>query len=253
MRLTRTHIPILLAAALLIGAAVTAVLLVNSPSPAQAAAAALEESSAEVRSALSDDLGPDRPLVIVTDTFQRGGFKTAYDADDWTRMAIYDEQVTWKVVITTDASGMAVDITNDIANLDGSQPIVENLLDGTRTVAPTGNTGADNVEEPWDVAKWLDAQLALPRTKEEDGFEYVGRFELDGQPSIRYEHREKLGVLPNGQVFDPPIVAMIVLEFVEANPLLVQESHYVVQADGASTLEYRKTVTSVSAGERPSP
>ena len=81
------------------------------------------------------------------------------------------------------------------------------------------------------------------------GYAYVGRFELDGQPSIRYEYRETLGVLPNGQVFDPPIVSVVTMEFVEANPLLLRESHYIEQDDGTSTLEYQRTVTSVSAGE----
>lgn len=276
MRLTRTNISILLAAALVIGAAITAVVMINAPSAAQAAATALEESSEEVASTLSDHLSPERPLVIVTDIFRRGGYKTA-DAADWTMMEIYGEQVTQKIVITPNASGMAVGFTDDVANSDGSPHIVENLMDGTRTVAPVGNTGTDDgggpadggllgdtdgepgptgnigIDEPWEVATWLDAKLALPQTITGKGYEYVGRFELDGQPSVRYEYRETLGVLPNGQVFDPPIVSVSVMEFVEANPLLLQESHYVEQHDGTSTLEYQRTVTSVSAGEPTTP
>lgn len=192
MRLTRTNISMLLVAALVIGAAVTAFMMISAPSAAQVAAAALEESSDEVRSNLSDDLSPDRPLVIMTDIFRRGGFKTA-DADDWTLMEIYGEQVTRKLVITPDASGMAVGITDDVANLDGSPHIVENLMDGTRTVAPVGNTGADDggepadsgllddtdgepgptgntgIEEPWKIATWLDAKLVLHQNDHQQG------------------------------------------------------------------------------------
>ncbi|MDE2837246.1 MAG: hypothetical protein OXL97_07025 [Chloroflexota bacterium] len=262
----------LLALALVIGGVgVAASGLFDSTSPAQAAAAALDKSADEVRSALSDEVSPNRPLVIVLEIFQKGGYKVAPDGD-FTSIATYGERVVAKEVLTPDADGNLVSITGELSNADGTPPVVEDLLGGSQTIGPTGNASNDNAELPpnpfpdadeapgptgntgeyeTDLADWLDEQLTLPQVIRDQGFTYVGRFELNGQPSIRYEYRETLGELPNGQSFDPPVVLVSVVEFVEANPLIIQESHYTVLKDGTLDLEEQTTVRSVTAGEPP--
>lgn len=275
MRLTRTHIPILLGLALIVGAAIAAIMLINSPTSAQAAEKILKENSAKVHSELANDLSPERPLVIVMDIFQKGGYRTVHE-DNPNHVAVYDERVTQKTVITPNTDGLAVSVDGELSNRDGTPPAVKDLLTGESVPAPVGNTGADDSSgtapgrddltegtegepgptgrtgaiamEPWSIKEWLDGQLGLPAALEQQGYKYVGRFELNGQPSIRYEHRVTLATLPNGQVFDPPVESVGVVEFIESNPLLGRESHYIVDADG-TTLEFEKTIKSVSAGE----
>ena len=254
MRLSRTHMTVLLGVALIIGAAVSARVLLDSPSPAQTAAETLERNGATVSAEVADAISPQRPLVIVIELFQRGGYKAGFAGDE-DYMYIYDERVTSKQVITPDAEGRAANITEELSNLDGSPPIAENLLDGTRTVRPVGVGADDGATAPdgesFHVADWLNAQLSLPKSLQERGYEYAGRFEVDGQPNIRYELRETVSSLPNGQEFDPPLQLLNRIEFVEANPLLGRESHYRVMEDGALILDYRQTIKSVTAGEPP--
>ena len=247
MRLARTHILVLLGLGFIIGSAITAFVLLNSPSREQAALETLERNFAKVQSEVANDISPQRPLVIAMELFQRGGYKAGFD-DDWDHMYIYGERVTSKLVITPDADGRAVRITEEISNLDGSAPIVENLLDGTRTIGPVGNTDTSDsgVQEPWDVAGWLNAQSRLPREIQKRGYVYAGRFELDGQPSIWYELGEATSSFPAGQKFEPLFSQ---IEFVEANPLLGRESHYRVMKDGTLVLDYEQKTKSLSAGE----
>ena len=250
MRLSRTHMLALLGVALVIGVAASALLL-DSSSPAQAAAETLERNGATVSAEVADAISPQRPLVIVMELFQRGGYKAGFPGD-WDYMYVYGERVTSKQVITPDAEGRAANITEELSNLDGSPPIAENLLDGTRTVRPVGADGGTAPdEESFHVADWLNAQLSLPKSLQERGYEYAGRFEVDGQPNIRYELRETVSSLPNGQEFDPPLQLLNRIDFVEANPLLGRESHYHVMEDGALVLDYQQTIKSVTAGEPP--
>ena len=274
MRLTRTHIPILLGIALIVGAAVTAMMLTNAPMSAQAAEKVLKENSAKVHSELAKDLSPKRPLVITMDIFQKGGYRTVHE-DNPDYVAVYNQRVTQKTVITPDADGLAVRVEGELSNQDGTSPDVEDLLTGKPVIGPVGNTGADDnggaapgaddvlegtdgelgpvghtgAMEPWSIKDWLDDQLGLPAVLKEQGYKYVGEFELDGKPSVRYEHRVTLTTLPNGQEFDPPIESVGVIEFVKSNPLLGRESHYIVETDSEPVLEFEKTIKSVTAGE----
>ena len=213
---------------LLCGAAATAVVLLSSSKPAEGAVEALKKN-----------ISPERPLVTVFEEFRRGGHRTSYGNHSSSHLGeyvvIYPERVISKTVITPDSAGLVVSITAEIWSADGTPPVVRSLIDDSVVTSLPDSSPSVPVEEPWDLAGWLDAQLTLPMHLESRGYTYTGRSSLNGHPSIRYERRTP--------------VSLSVLEFVEANPLLNRESRYSISDDGTLMLEYQTTVTSVSAGE----
>ena len=233
----------LLALALVVGAGAATLGLLNTTSPAQAAAAALDESAAEVRSALSAEISPDKPLVLVLEIFYKGGYKVA-PGGDLTSKATYGERVISQEVLTPDANGNLVSVTGQLSNADGTPPVVKSIGGSSSAFNGTGDVQRYDT----NLVDWLDQQLTLPQVIRDRGYAYVGRFDLNGQPSIRYEYRETLSELPNGETFDPPLEMVSVMEFVEANPLIVQESFYQVLEDGTLELEEQTTVQSVTPG-----
>lgn len=174
--------------------------------------------------------------MITLELFERGGYKTIEDG----YLVIYPERVLSRTILTPDGNGQVVSVTEEISSADGAPPVQDEFLG----IFPTAGT-----EEGFDLAEWLNAQLQVLSIIEERGFTYAGRFSLNGRPSIRYELRSSMSALPNGQVFDPPAAALLVLEFVEANPLLAQESRYTVLGNGELVLDSRQTTLSVSVGE----
>ncbi len=271
MKLTRISALIALVA-LIAGVAAAAILLLDSPSPAQTATEALRKSSATVRADLLADVSPQRPLVLTLELFQKGGYQTIEDR----YITIYPERVISRTVLTPDSDGRLASATEKISTLDGQPPVRGEFLgifsgDGpvgsTTEDAPTppsnpspgdqsqsadpslGPTGHTGAESELDLAGWLNAQLQLPSVIQERGYTYAGRFSLNGQPSIRYERRSVISALPNGQVFDPPVVLLLVIEFVEANPLLGQESHYTILDSGELVLDRQTTTLSEVAEE----
>lgn len=173
------------------------------------------------------------------ETFQRGGHRRGYEnygpGEIGDYIVVWPEWVIDKTVITPDSDGLAVSMTGETWSADGTPPVVRSLFDDS---VVTGLPDPDPVyrfEEPWDLIGWMDAQLTLPQTLEADGAAYMGRFELNGRPSIRYERRTQ--------------VSLYVIEFVEANPLLFRQSSYSILDDGEPVLDYQETVMSVSAGE----
>ena len=218
----------LIALIVLAGGAAATVAMLNSSRPAEGTLEALKE-----------DISPERPLVTVVGTFQRGGHRRGYDnygpGEVGDYIVVWPEWVIDKTAITPDSDGLAVSMTGETWSADGTPPVVRSLFDDS---VVTGLPDPDPVyrfEEPWDLIGWMDAQLTHPQTMEANGYEYVGRFELNDQPSIRYEHRTR--------------VSLSVVEIVEANPLLARVSRYALLDDGEPVLDFQETVISVSAGE----
>ena len=195
--------------------------------------------------ALKKNVSPDSPLVMVIEEFRKGGYKTACNHDSRylsEYVAIYPERVLSKTVITPDSDGLVVSVTGETTPADGAPPVVRSLIDDSVVTGPMEELCPDpsgeeyaEPEDRWDLAGWLDAQPELPMHLEDRGYTRVGASSLDGRPSIRYERQTP--------------VSLSVFEFVEANPLLSQESRYTVQNDGGLVLEFQTTVVSVSAGE----
>ncbi len=188
---------------------------------------------------LKKDISPERPLVTVFETFQRGGHRRGYEnygpGEIGDYIVIWPEWVIDKTVITPDSNGLAVSMTGETWSVDGTPPVVRSLFDDSVVTGLPDPDPSVPIEEPWDLIGWMDAQLRLPQALEADGAEYVGRFELNGRPSIRYERLTR--------------VSLYVFEFVEANPLLFRQSSYSILDDGELVLDYQETVISVSAGE----
>ena len=218
----------LVALIVLAGGAAAAVAVLNSSRPAEGTLEALKR-----------DISPERPLVTVFETFQRGGHKKGYGKPgrfgigDY--VAVYPEWVMEKTVITPDGDGLAVSITGETWSADGTPPVVRSLFDDSVVTGVPDRDPVHRFEEPWDLIGWMDAQETRPQAREADGYEYVGRSSLNGRPSIRYEQRTR--------------VSLTVIEIVEANPLLSRSSRYSILDDGELLLEYQNTVMSVSAGE----
>ena len=199
----------------------------------------MAEDATRALSALVGDLSPERPLVTVFETFQRGGHKKAYgkpgrfEFGDY--VAVYSEWVIEKTVITPDSDGLAVSMTGETWSADGTPPIVRSLFDDSVVTGVPDRDPMSRFEEPWDLIGWMDAQLTRPMHLESQGYTYTGRSSLNGRPSIRYEYRTR--------------VSLSVIEIVEANPLLGRESRYSILDDGELVLDFQMTVLSVSAGE----
>ncbi len=212
--------------------------------------------------------------MIVLELFRKGGYKTDDDAtptNPGDYIAVYPERALSKIILTPDPDGNLASVTEDISAVGGSPPVLISLLDGSEIVgpAPTLTDGGTTESQPSNarphasaspapagtgnranLAEWLDSQLKLPLIAlKELGYAYAGKSTWNAQPSIRYERRSVIGALPNGQVFNPPLVLLDVLEFVEANPLLGHESHYTVTSDSELVLESQTSVVSISAGE----
>ena len=183
--------------------------------------------------------------MLVQEEFQKGGYKTT-PCDYGPRrvpdyMAVYPERVLSKTVFTPDADGVLANVTEEITSADGTPPVLVSLLDDSVVNVPVEewpdlcpDEDAYEPEYETDLGEWLEAQLDVATRIEESGYTFVGKYSLNGQPSVRYENRSR--------------VSLGVIEFVETDPLLLQESHYTLE-DGALVLEYRKTVMSWSAGE----
>ena len=192
------------------------------------------------------DLSPEKPLVLVEEVFRKGGYKTSpcnYDSRQILEyMAIYPERVIRKIIFTPDAAGVLANITEDITSADGTPPVLVSLLDDSVVNVPVeewpdlcADEDASEPEYETNLSEWLEAQLDVATHAEKSGYTFAGRSLLDGQPSVRYERRTR--------------VSLGVLEFVEANPLLVQQSYYTVLEDGGRVLEEQTTVTSLTAGQ----
>ena len=226
--MNRNLVLALVALIVIVGGAAAAVTVLNSSRPAEGT---LEE--------LKRNISPERPLVTVFETFQRGGHRRGYEnfgpGEIGEYIVFWPEWVIDKTVITPDSDGLAVSMTGETWSVDGTPPVVRSLFDDSVVTGLPDPDPSVLIEEPWDLIGWMDAQLALPQTLEADGAEYVGRFELNGRPSIRYEHRTQ--------------VSLTVIEIDEANPLLGRESRYSILDDGELVLEYQKIVISLSAGE----
>ena len=184
--------------------------------------------------------------MLVQEVFQKGGYKTtpcdygSSRAPDY--IAVYSERVMSKTVFTPDAAGVLASVTEGIASADGTPPALISLPDDSVVNVPVEDwpdlcpdEGVFEPEYETNLGEWLEAQVEATLNAEAGAYTYAGRFLLDGQPSIRYERRTR--------------VSLHVLEFIEANPLLVQETDYTVLDDGSLVLESQKTVVSVSAGE----
>ena len=192
------------------------------------------------------DLSPESPFVLVEEIFQKGGYKTT-PCNYGNRhvslyMAVYPERVLSKTVFTPDAAGVLANLTGELTSADGTPPVLMSLPDDSVVNIPVEDwpdlcpdESASEPEYDMDLNEWLEAQLRLPLVLEAEGYAYAGRFLLNSQPSIRYERRSR--------------VSLVVIEFVAANPLLRQESHYSILDDGTLLLETQMTVISVSAGE----
>ena len=184
--------------------------------------------------------------MLVQELFQKGGYKTT-PCNYGNRhvslyMAVYPERVLSKTVFTPDAAGVLANLTGELTSADGTPPVLMSLPDDSVVNIPVEDwpdlCPDEGVFEPgyeMNLSEWLEAQLDLPDVIQETGYTYAGMFTLGGQPSIRYERRTR--------------VSLHVLEFIEANPLLVQESNYTMLDDGSLVLESQKTVVSVSVGE----
>ena len=229
-RVRSTLIPALIVILVLgVGGTAAVVLLVNASRPAEGTVEALKKN-----------VSPERPLVTVFETFQRGGHKKTYGnnygaGDIGEYIVVYPEWVKTKTVITPDSDGLVVSVTAETWSADGTPPVVRSLFDDS---VVTGLPEPDlrmPVREPWDLIGWMNAQLDFPAHVEEWGYAYAGESTLHGQPSVRYEYRSR--------------VSLRVLEFVEANPLLNRQSHYSILDNGELVLDYQDTVMSVSAGE----
>lgn len=206
----------------------------------------MAEDAARALSALVGNLSPNRPLVLVQETFQKGGYKTT-PCDYGPRrvpdyMAVYPERVVIKTVFTPDAAGVLASVTGEVTSADGTPPVLMSLLDDSVVNVPVedwpGLCPDEDAYEPeyeTHLGEWLEAQLTFPMAIETRGYTFAGRSTLNGKPSVRYENRSR--------------VSLGVIEFVEANPLLVQESHYTVLEDGTFVLDSQTTAMSWSAGE----
>ena len=229
LRVRSTLIPALIVILVLgVGAAVAVAVLDSS----RAAEGTLE--------ALKKDISPERPLVTVFETFQRGGHRKGYDynydpIELGEYIVVYPEWVIEKTVITPDSDGLAVSMTEETWSADGTPPVVRSLFDDSVVTDPPDRDPVYRFEEPWDLIGWMDAHQAFPLRLESDGYTYTGRSSLNDRPSIRYERRTR--------------VSLSVIEIVEANPLLGRESRYSILDDGELVLDYQETVLSVSAGE----
>ena len=184
--------------------------------------------------------------MLVEEEFQKGGYKTT-PCDYGPRrvpdyMAVYPERVISKTIFTPDAAGVLANVTGEITSADGTPPVLISLLDDSVVNVPEEDWSdlcpdedAYEPEYETNLGEWLEAQLTFLMDLEEEGYTFAGRFLLNGQPSVRYERRTR--------------VSLGVLEFVEANPLLVQQSWYTVQNDGTLVLDSQTTTTSWSVGE----
>ena len=181
--------------------------------------------------------------MLIEEIFQKGGYKTtpcnygSRRVPDY--MAVYPERVISKTVFFPDAAGVLTNITGDITSADGTPPVLVSLLDDSVVNVPEEDwpdlcpdEDAHEPEYETNLSEWLEAQMTLPMVIEAEGYTFAGRYTLNGKPSVRYEDRSR--------------ASLGVIEFVEANPLLLQESHYTAQEDGTFVLEYQTTVTSVS-------
>lgn len=215
-----------------VGGTAAVVLLVNASRPVEGTLEALKK-----------DISPERPLVTVFETFQRGGQKKGYDynydpGELSEYIVVYPEWVIEKTVITPDSDGLAVSMTEETWSADGTPPVVRSFLDNSVVTDLPDPDPVYRFEEPWDLTGWMDAHQALPMDLESRGYTHTGRSSLNGRPSVRYESRTR--------------VSLTVIEIVEANPLLSRESRYSILEDGELALDYQETVLSVSAGEPPS-
>ncbi|MCY4581283.1 MAG: hypothetical protein OXE50_00565 [Chloroflexi bacterium] len=199
----------------------------------------MEQGAARVRSELLPDISPERPFVLVVEIFQKGGYKTSPFNCVGNYIATYPERVISKLVITPGHDGLVTSVTEDIRAIDGTPPVVRSLVDDSIITGPLEDPcPPEEYTQPegrWDVVPWVDAQLDAAAHAEELGHTFAGRSSLNGRPSFSYERRTP--------------ASLSVLEFVEAEPLLSQESHYTVQDDGSLILESQTTVVSASAGE----
>lgn len=207
----------------------------------------MAEDAVKALSALVGDLSPERPLVLVEEVFQKGGYKTSpcnYDSRQILEyMAIYPERVIRKIVFTPDAAGVLANITESITSADGTPPVLVSLLDDDSVVNVPEEDWPDlcadeeayESEYETNLSEWLEAQLDVATHAEESGYTFVGKYSLNGQRSVRYENRSR--------------VSLGVIEFVEVNSLLVQQSWYTVLADGTLVLDSQTTTMSWSAGE----
>ncbi len=184
--------------------------------------------------------------MLVEEIFQKGGYKTT-PCDYGPRrvpdyMAVYPERVVSKTIFTPDAAGVLASVSGEVTSADGTPPVLISLLDDSVVNVPVeewpdlcADEDAYEPEYETHLGEWLEAQLDVATHAEESGYTFVGKYSLNGQPSVRYENRSR--------------VSVGVIEFVEANPLLVQESWYTVQTDGTLVLESQTTAMSWSAGE----
>ena len=189
-----------------------------------ATAQAMQQSSADVLAELLAAINPQRPLVLTLELFRKGGYKTHEDG----YIVVYPERVISRTVITPDGNGRVASVTEDISTFDGELPVRDEFIGDIGS--PPGNDGIG-----WDLSEWLEALSRFWSEIEAGGFAYVGKSLVKGQPSVRYEDRSA--------------VSLRVLEFVEANPLLGQESHYTILDDGELVLEFQTTTVSVAAEE----
>ncbi|MDE2836248.1 MAG: hypothetical protein OXL97_01890 [Chloroflexota bacterium] len=212
----------------------------DSPPTAPEALEALERSAARVSAELLPDISPERPFVLVTEMFEKGGHTFGRFDCMSNYVAIYPESVISMTVITPGSDGLVADVTGDIRAVDGTPPVVRSLLDDSIITGPLEDPcPPEEYTEPgdrWDVAGWVGARLEFPRIlQEERGYTYVGRSFVNGQPGFRYEDRSR--------------VSLYVIEFAETNPLLIRTSRYTVQDDGKRVLDSQETVISATAGE----
>ena len=119
--------------------------------------------------ALVGNLSPERPLVTVFETFQRGGHKKAYgkpgrfEFGDY--VAVYPEWVIEKTIITPDSDGLAVSMTGETWSADGTPPVVRSLFDDSVVTGVPDRDPVSRFEEPWDLIGWMDAQLTRPHAR----------------------------------------------------------------------------------------
>ena len=82
---------------------------------------------------LKKDISPERPLVTVFETFQRGGHRRGYEnygpGEIGDYIVVWPEWVIDKTVITPDSDGLAVSMTRETWSADGTPPVVRSLFD----------------------------------------------------------------------------------------------------------------------------
>ena len=149
----------------------------------------------------------------------------------------YPSHVVFETWLKIDSSGLISNSATSMRDTDGTllQYAIGNGSTLTQTDAETGDSFVfDLAPDATTLNEWLQASTTRPQQLlTDDDYEFVGRGKKGDANTVIFEYEYNAGVPTDGTSV---AAGKVKLEFVEADPLLNSETHYVVGDSGGETM-----------------